>query len=64
MNIEIYCFEDADGNSVDYFTTQNIEAARRYAIDNGYALIARMFEYSDSELVEDYRPKKKRRRRA
>jgi hypothetical protein len=64
MTIEVYCFEDADGNAVDYFTTQDIEGARRYAIQNGYAIIARTFEFSDSELVEDYRPKKKRRRRA
>jgi hypothetical protein len=64
MMIEVFCFEDADGNAVDYFTTRDIEEARRYAIANGYAIIARIFEYADSELVEDYRPKKKRRRRA
>lgn len=51
--IEVYAFEDADGNA-DTYTTQDIDEAREYAKKNRRRLIARTFEYSDSEMIEDY----------
>jgi hypothetical protein len=60
MTIEVYTFKDSNGNSTDSFTTQNIYEARQYAQANQYAIVALIFEYADSELIEDYRPRKRR----
>jgi hypothetical protein len=54
MSIEVYAFEDKEGNSVSDYTTQDIAEARQFAMGNGCRLIARIFEYSDFELVESY----------
>lgn len=54
MTIEVYAFEDREGNSVTEWTTQDIDEARAYAREHRCRLIARQFEYADSELVEDY----------
>jgi len=52
--IERYLFEDADGVEVAWSTYDATEA-REYAKEHGYAMIAHTYEWSDSELVEDYR---------
>lgn len=59
MRLEVYVFEDADGNEFGTFTTQNIEEAKQYARGNKLRIIARVFEYADSEMVEDYTEKDK-----
>jgi hypothetical protein len=55
-SIDVYAFEGEDGESATEWTTFDLAEAREYAQANGYALIAREYEYSDSSLVEDYRP--------
>ena len=54
MSIEVYVFEDKEGNSVCDWTTQDIEEARQFAREEKCRIIARIFEFSDSELVESY----------
>lgn len=54
--IEVYAFEGENGEPASDWTTQDADEAREYAQRNGYALIARQYEYADSELVADYRP--------
>lgn len=63
MIIEVYAFADSDGNPVE-FTTRDYREAESYARQNGLALIARQYEYTDSEMIADYRPKRPRRKRA
>lgn len=53
-SIEVYVFEDADGNMDSYYTVDPM-LAKQYAIEHNLAWIARKFEYIDSELVKDYR---------
>lgn len=53
MTIDVYCFEDECGEP-DTFMTLNINEAREYAKKHGLRLMAREFEYSDSETIEDY----------
>ena len=53
--IEIYAFEDEDGETVTEWTTTDINEAREYAHTHQCALVARTYEYTDTELVEDYR---------
>lgn len=60
-NVEVYGFEDADGTESG-FTTRDIEEARRYARSNNLKLIAYIFEFAATELVEDNTKKKGRRR--
>lgn len=52
--VEVYTFEDAAGNEFGSYTTQDIREAREYARKYRLRIIARIFEYADSELVEDY----------
>lgn len=54
--IEVYAFEDAEGNSVTDWTTTDPIEAKEFAQENACRWIARIFEYSDSELVESYCP--------
>jgi hypothetical protein len=54
MDIEVYAFEDKNGESVTDWTTQDIREAREYAQENKCVLVARQYEYTDSEVVEDY----------
>lgn len=51
--IEVYAFENADGESATDWTTQDIDEAKTYAREHKFKLIARIYEYADSELVED-----------
>lgn len=53
---DVYAFEtEGDAPATD-FTTMDYLEAKAYASEHGYSLIARHFEYADSELIEDYRP--------
>ncbi len=54
MTISVYGFEDADGNEFGSFTTQNYEEAKRYASANSLRIVARHFEFSDTEYLDDY----------
>ena len=51
--LEVYVFEDKDGNE-DSFETMDAREAKAYAVANNRKWIARQFEFSHSELVEDY----------
>lgn len=54
--ITVYAFEtEGDRLAVDW-TTMDVNEARLFARKHGYSLIARTYEYADSELIEDYRP--------
>lgn len=55
--IEVYAFEDKDGESASDWTTQDVREAREFAAQHRYKLIARQYEYTDSELVEDFTEK-------
>ena len=63
MTITVYSFEDAAGNDMGW-TTQDYREAKRHAAEFNLAVIANKFEFSDSELVDDFRPKKKGSNRA
>lgn len=63
MTIEVYTFENADGDEWGFFTTQELEEARSYARENKLRLIANTFEWTDSELLEDHTPRRRRNRR-
>lgn len=54
MNIERYVFEDKDGNR-DEFTTFDAKEAKEYAYDNEMLWLAETYEFSDSEIVKDFR---------
>ena len=62
MTVTVYTFEDEDG-SEQVWTTQNPVEARDYARLNQLKMIANEYEYSDSEVVEDFTPKRKRQQR-
>ncbi len=51
--IEVYVFEDAEGNIQDWSTT-NPREAREHAQKYGFKWLARQYEYTDTELVCDY----------
>ena len=55
MKIEIYTFEDVNGKRRDH-TTQDPTEARNYAKHHELKWIALTYEFTDSELVEDYTP--------
>ena len=52
-NLELYSFEDANGSERGYWTTDAVRA-REYAQQNGLRWIANIYEWTDSELVQDY----------
>jgi hypothetical protein len=54
LELELYTFEDADGNSFGTFTTTDPSDARRYASEHGLRMVANTFIWSDSELAADY----------
>lgn len=58
--IEVYTFEDADGKFGTFRTTDYREALR-YAQTYNLAIVAHQYEWVDSNLVEDYRPKRRKR---
>ena len=51
--IEVYGFEDTSGQQCG-FTTYDIDEARQHAEEHGLKVIAYIYEFSDSELVNDY----------
>ena len=55
MSIEVYTLEDKDGHPVcDGWSTQDKDEARQAAQDHKACLIANIYTFSDSELVDDY----------
>jgi len=54
--IEVYTFEGTDDEPASDWSTQDVEEARDYAKEYGYALIANSYVWEDSDLVEDHRP--------
>ncbi len=54
MTITVYAFEGV-GGSEETFTTMDPREAEAHARKYGLAVIAREFEYADSELVWDFR---------
>lgn len=54
--ISVYAFETHGDESATEWTTQDFQEAVDYARENGYSLIEREYEYTDSTLVEDFRP--------
>ncbi len=60
MTITVYTFRDAN-DSEWAFHTQDYQAAKAYAQANGLLVIANEYEWADSEPVDDYRPKVRRR---
>jgi hypothetical protein len=52
--IEVYTFEDANGNEVSSYTTQNPGEARDYAQTGGYRVRSHIYEWTDSELVAEW----------
>ena len=53
MAIALYGFEDAEGNP-QTFTTFNASEAREYAQKYGLRWIVNIYEWQDSDLVEDF----------
>lgn len=53
MSLELYVFETAEGGE-DFFTTIDPAEAKEYAQQHGLRCIARIFEFSDSEVVWDF----------
>lgn len=51
-SIEVFTFEDADGNEAGSFSTQSATEAKEHARRNGYRVRANTFEWADSELVD------------
>ena len=56
MTITVYTFETENDEVATDYETQNLEEARVFAKENGYSLIANEYEWTDAELIEDYRP--------
>lgn len=52
--IEVYAFEDADGHEFGGFTTTDVAEAREYAMRHGLRIIALVYEFEDSAVIEDY----------
>ncbi len=53
MRLEMYSFEDSHGVEQS-FTTRDIEEAKTYARKYKLRLIANIYEWSETELVEDH----------
>jgi hypothetical protein len=54
VTIDVYCFEDGEGNEFGCFTTQNYDEAKQFASEHKLRIICRHFEYSDWEPLDDY----------
>lgn len=54
-SISVYAFETHGDETATEWTTQNYAEAEAYAKENGYSIIEREYEYSDSSLVADFR---------
>lgn len=57
--IDVYTFEDKNGQDSGSFWTQDLEEARKYAQDGGLKIIVNEYEFSDSYALdgEDYTPR-------
>jgi hypothetical protein len=53
VSIERYTFEDSEGRE-DGYSTMDMGEARDYARAGRLRLIAHVYEWADSEVVEDY----------
>lgn len=53
--ISVYAFETHGDESATEYTTQSYSEAEEYAKANGYSIIEREYEYTDSSLVADFR---------
>lgn len=53
-NVTVYSFEGADGTDFGSYTTTNLNEAKEYGRTNALKVIANEYEFSDSELVEDF----------
>lgn len=62
--LTLYTLEDADGNEVGTFSTQDPYEASVYAREYRLKMIANEYEFSDSDVVEDHTGKPKARRKA
>lgn len=51
-----YAFESHGDEPATEWTTQVYSEAEEYAKANGYSIIEREFEYTDSLLIADFRP--------
>lgn len=54
--LSVYAFETHGDESATDWTTMVYQEAEEYAKANGYSIIEREYEYSDSSLVADHRP--------
>lgn len=56
--ISVYRFEDRRGNEASSWQTQDYEAAKKFAAENGYRIMIDEYEYSDSTPDEhgDFTP--------
>lgn len=54
MTIEVYSFEDANGTEFGSFTTTSPDEAKRYAASNRLRVRANTYEYTDSEIVNEW----------
>lgn len=54
MSLELYVFEGATGDGLETFTTLDADEARNYAQKYSLKWLAQIYEYSDTELVEDF----------
>lgn len=53
--VEVYSFENSDDEpDSSAYTTTDVDEAKAHAYRHGLKLIANIYEWSDSELVEDY----------
>ena len=52
--IDVYTFEDADGNEPFGFSTQDFAEARRFAAENRLRVICNQYEFADSYEVDDF----------
>ena len=54
--IEVYTFEDGEDEPVGDCSIYVYSEAKAYARKHGLAVIANTYEWTDSELVDDFRP--------
>ena len=53
MDIKVYTFEDENGDA-ETWSTQNYSEALDWAQENKKRLICNTYEWTDSEMFEDY----------
>jgi hypothetical protein len=55
--IEVYSFEDKDGNEFGTYRTQDPNRARDYARDNKLRVIANIYRFDESVACDDFTEK-------